>query len=104
MLNYIYHDIKVQIKNSDVWNRALSEGEGYIYNDFGTQFPGDSPTWNTTDFNKLHRISCPHVRRMKYVTEGKFTKYYFKTKNEAIEWLNSNRKIEGYTLCKFCNP
>ena len=92
------------IKNRHDWIRVISSGKGYIYNDFGTQFPGDSPTWNTTDFNKLHLTSCSHVKRMKYITEGKFTKYHFESKADALEWLDRNRKKDGYTLCKKCNP
>jgi len=92
------------VEDFDTWNRIIRQGEGYIYNDFGTQFPGDSPTWNTRDFNKLHRTSCSQVRRMTHVTEGKLTKHFFQTRKEAIDWLQANRKEQGYTLCSYCNP
>jgi len=95
---------KLLVKNRDEWNSLVSEGIGFIYNDFGTQFPGDSPTWNTTNFNKLHRVSCLHVKRMTHITNGKLTKHHFKSRKEAIDWLNANRKNEGYTLCKYCTP
>lgn len=92
------------VKNIDIWKRIIRQGEGYNYNDFGTQFPGDSPTWNTSDFNKLHRASCPHVKMMTYVTEKKLTKHFFQSRTEAIGWLETNRKEQGYTLCSYCNP
>ena len=92
------------IKDKTTWNKILEDRKGFVYNDFGTQFPGDSLTWNTTDFNKLHRASCSQVKRMTYITNGKFTKYHFNTKQEAINWLMENRENEGYTFCKFCNP
>ena len=88
------------IDDLETWNRLIATGEGFIYNDFGTQFPGDSPTWNTTNFNKLHTCSCTYVKRMKYETEGKLTKHYFDTKKQALQWLNNNRKDDGYTFCK----
>ena len=92
------------IKDVSTWNIIVHQGDGYIYNDFGTQFPGDSPTWNTTDFNKLHRASCSQVKRMTYITRGKLTKYFFQSREEAIGWLEKNRKEKGYTLCRFCQP
>jgi hypothetical protein len=92
------------IKDTDSWNRIIRQGGGYIYNDFGTQFPGNSPTWNTTEFNKLHRASCSQVKRMTHITEGKLTKYFFQSREEAINWLEKNRKEHGYTLCPYCNP
>jgi len=92
------------VKNLDTWDRIVREGEGFIYNDFGTQFPGDSPTFNTRDNNKLHRASCSRVKLMTYITEGKLTKYFFKSRKEAVDWLETNRKEQGYTLCPYCNP
>ena len=92
------------IENIDEWNRIVREDSGFIYNDFGTQFPGDSPTWNTRDFNKLHHVSCYHVKGMTHITDGKPTKHFFKTKREAIDWLKKNRSEEGYTFCKHCKP
>jgi len=92
------------VKDLDTWNRIIRQAEGYIYNDFGTQFPGNSPTWNTRDFNKLHRVSCVHVKRMTYVTDGKLTKHFFQSLKEAIDWLETKRIEKGYTLCSFCNP
>ena len=81
------------VKDIESWKRIVREGEGYIYNDFGTQFPGDSPTWNTRKNNKLHRTSCSRVKLMTHVTEGKLTKHFFQS-----------RKEQGYTLCSYCNP
>ena len=92
------------MKDIDTWKKIILQGEGYIYNDFGTQFPGDSPTWNSRDFNKLHRASCSQVKKMTYVTEGKFTNHFFKSRTEAVDWLEANRKKQGYTLCSYCNP
>jgi hypothetical protein len=92
------------IENIDAWHRIVRQGDGYIYNDFGTQFPGDSPTWNTRDFNKLHRTSCSQVKKMTYTSEEKLTKHFFSTREEALEWLEKNRKEDGYTLCSYCNP
>ena len=68
--------VKMLVNDLETWNRIIVKGEGLIYNDFGTQFPGNSPTWNTVDFNKLHKCSCRHVRRMKHETEGKFDKTF----------------------------
>jgi len=94
----------VLVKNAGIWNRIIRQGEGYIYNDFGTQFPGNFSTWNTRDFNKLHRVSCSRIKKMTYSTEGKLTKHFFPSLKEAIEWLEINRKKQGYTLCRYCNP
>ena len=92
------------MKEIDSWNSIVREGEGYIYNDFGTQFPGDSPTFNTRDNNKLHRASCRHVNGMTYVTDGKLTKHFLQSRKEAIDWLETNRKEQGYTFCTKCTP
>jgi hypothetical protein len=92
------------VAEADTWNRIIRQGEGYIYNDFGTQFPGESPTWKTSDFNVLHRASCSHIRRMTYSTEGKLTKHFFESRRKAIEWLETNRREHGYSLCSYCNP
>lgn len=92
------------IREMDTWIKIVRQGEGYIYNDFGTQFLGNSPTWNTRDFNKLHRASCSQTKKMTYVTEGKLTKHFFRTKEEAIDWLKKERKEEGYTICSYCRP
>ena len=87
------------IKDDSTWNRIIQRGKGFVYNDFGTQF-----RWDLPDFNKLHKTSCRSVRRMTYVREGKLTKYFFKTREEAIDWLEKNRKEDGYSLCKICCP
>jgi hypothetical protein len=92
------------IKDIDTWKGIVNQRDGYVYNDFGTQFPGDSSTWNTRDFNKLHRASCSQVKRMTYVTQEKLTKHFFFTRKEAMEWLEANRKKLGYSLCTYCNP
>ena len=92
------------VKDIETWNRIVRKREGYIYNDFGTQFPGDSPTYNTRNNNKLHRTSCSEVKKMTYVTEGKLTKHFFQSRREAVDWLEANRKKQGYTFCTKCNP
>lgn len=92
------------IEDGDTWTSIVADGTGFIYNDFGTQFSGDTPTWNTRDFNKLHKATCPHVNRMTYLTEGKLTKHFFESMKDAIDWLEKNRKSEGYTFCTYCNP
>ena len=92
------------VKDAATWNKIIWGGKGYVYNDFGTQFPGNSPTWNTRKHNKLHRASCSRVARMTLFTEGKFTKHYFQSRKEAIDWLETNRKEQGYTLCWYCDP
>lgn len=92
------------VENSEDWRRIVRKGEGYVFNDFGTQFPGDSPTWNARDFNKLHRASCSQAKRMTHISEGKLTKYYFQSREEAIDWLVKNRGEQGYTLCYYCKP
>jgi hypothetical protein len=92
------------IKTLSEWNRIIHEGTGFIFNDFGTQFPGKSPTWNTKDFNKLHSGSCSYVKTMTYTSNGKLTKHFFESKHEAIEWLKKNRKREQYSFCTHCKP
>jgi len=92
------------VEDIDTWNKIIRKSQGCIYNDFGKQFPGDSTTWKTSDFNVLHRASCSQVKRMTHKTEGKLTKHFFKSLEEAISWLETNRKQQGYTLCSFCNP
>jgi len=74
-------------------------GHGFIYNDFG-----QATGWNEEENNKLHRASCSQVKRMTYVTEGKLTKHFFQSRKEAIDWLETNRKEQGYTFCTYCNP
>ncbi len=88
----------------DTWSRIIASGNGYIYNDFGTQFPGKSPSWNTKANNKLHKVNCPHIKRMKIDCEKGNNKYFFAFRENAIDWLNANRKNEGYTFCLTCNP
>ena len=85
-------------RRQKTWNKIVKKGEGYIYNDFGTQFPGNYPTWNSRDFNKLHTCPCLHLIRMNPTVEGKITKYFFDLKEEALDWLENNRKDDGYTL------
>ena len=106
--NHIRHKFVVRdimlVKDIDTWSEIIHQGEGFVYNDFGTQFPGNSPTWNTRDFNKLHRADCPQIKKMAYATQGKLTKHFFKSRREAIEWLEKNRREQGYTLCVYCNP
>ena len=92
------------VEDADTWNKIIGHSDGYIYNDFGTQFPGNAPTWNTTNFNKLHRASCTKVKIMTYINEGKLTKHFFRSRKEATNWLEKNRKEQGYTLCSYCNP
>jgi hypothetical protein len=87
------------VKDDGTWNRIIQRGEGVIYNDSGTQF-----RWDLPDFNKLHKTSCRSVRRMTFVSKGKLTKFFFKTREEAIDWLVKNRKEDGYVLCKICCP
>lgn len=91
------------ITDNQSWKQVKNKAQRYIYNDFGTQFPGDSTTWNTTDFNKLHKVGCREVARMTFETAGKSTKYFFDKKDEALEWLRANRN-QNYTFCKTCNP
>ena len=95
---------RMLIKDLETWQKIIGKNDGFIYNDFGTQFPGNSPTWNTTNFNKLHRTTCTSVKRMTHSTKGKMTKHYFQSRQEALLWLDSNRKKDGYTLCNYCNP
>ena len=92
------------VTDIDTWKRIIRNGEGLIYNDFGTKFPGNSPTWNTRDFNKLHHTYCPRVKKMTITTEGKLTKHFFQSKKEALDWFEANRKEQGYTLCRYCKP
>jgi len=69
-------------KKRDTWNQITQQGIGFIYNDFGTQFPGDSPAWNTKNSNTLHKASCPQVKRMTFESEGKLTKYFFESRKK----------------------
>jgi Tat protein secretion system quality control protein TatD with DNase activity len=92
------------VRDSEVWKKVVKEGKGFIYNDFGTHFPGNSPSWNTKENNKLHKASCPHIKRMAYISENGLNKYFFNSKQEVIDWLNKNRASEGYSLCKTCKP
>jgi hypothetical protein len=92
------------VEDRKTWLQIVKEGKGNIYNDFGTHFPGNSPSWNTKESNKLHKSSCPHIKRMTYKDQRGPNKYFFNSKQEAIEWLNQNRQNEGYTLCKSCKP
>jgi hypothetical protein len=93
----------MQIGDSRTWKQVKANPEGYIYNDFGTQFPGDSTTWKTSNFNKLHKVDCREVERMTFETDGKSTKYFFDKKSEALDWLRANRQ-GNFTYCVKCKP
>ena len=92
------------IKDTKTWNEIVKEGKGYIYNDFGSQFPGDSRTWDTKANNKLHKANCRHLKRMTIESEVGANKHFFTSLEKAVEWLNANRKSHGYSLCKVCKP
>jgi len=87
------------VKDDVTWNRIIQRGKGVIYNDFGTHFNVELPK-----FNRLHKASCRSVRRMTFVSQGKLTKFFFNTREEAIDWLEKNRKEDGYVLCNICSP
>lgn len=87
------------LKDKDSWKKIIQSGEGFIYNDFGTQ-----SEWNPPIFNKLHKASCSRVSQMTYISDGKLTKHFFKSLKESIDWLEKNRKTDGYSLCKYCCP
>ncbi len=86
------------ITDAKTWNIIIANKEGYIFNDFGTQFPGSAPNWNTKNNNKLHKTSCLSIKQMSYQSDGKNNKHHFSSKPEAIEWLNANRR-DCYTIC-----
>ena len=92
------------ITDSKTWQKVKNTPSGYIYNDFGTKFPGDSSTWNTSEFNKLHKVGCRVIDKMTFSTEEKDTKHFFETRREAIDWLVTNRQKDGYSLCGICKP
>ena len=87
--------MNMKISNWVELEDIIKSGRGFIYNDFGTV-----NNWNQEEFNKLHRASCIHLKRM---TPGSAEwTYRFDTLKEAEEWLESNRKSDGYSYCKTC--
>ena len=92
------------IMDPQTWGKIIAKRQGYIYNDFGTQFPGKTQSWNTVGNNKLHTANCPCIKRMTYKSDEKENKYYFASKEEALRWLNKNRKGIGYSDCSICKP
>jgi hypothetical protein len=56
------------IIDNKTWQKAKNSPSGYIYNDFGSRFLGNSPTWNTPDFNKLHKLGCRVIDKMTFST------------------------------------
>lgn len=49
----------ILIEDKESWSAIVKHGTGFIYNDFGSQYPGNSPSWNTKENNKLHKIFLP---------------------------------------------
>lgn len=80
-----------EIKTDEELKILRDAGQGYIYNDYGTKYSGK-------EGNVLHRASCGFTQTMT-VSTGK---WYFDTDNEAIDWLEKNRKEIGYILCGSC--
>lgn len=72
--------------------KISNRGEGYIYNDFGTE-----TNWNEYEFNVLHKASCRHIKLMT-ITQSK---YYFESLDEAENWLNINRPKKWHK-CSTC--
>jgi len=91
------------VKDEETWDKIVAGKEGYIYNDFGTQFPGNATSWNTKNNNKLHKAACRHIKPMTYESDGKVNKHFFNSRIEAIQWLEANRE-QAYTLCNDCKP
>ena len=85
-------------------NEIKNTVTGYLYNYFGTQFSGTATTFNTRDNNKLHRSFCPQVNKVIFITGNKFTKHFFESKQDAMNWLELNRSVQEFTLCKLCKP
>jgi hypothetical protein len=92
------------VRDKETWTQVVKEGRGFIYNDFGSHFPGNSLSWNTRDNNKLHKASCPYIKTMTWKDENGPNKYFFNSKPEAIDWLKKNRASEGYSFCQICKP
>ena len=85
----------MKIKNWEELNNILKVKKGFIYNDFGT-----TNKWNTIEFNKLHKASCYHLKKI--TPRSVEWTYYFDSLEEAKLWLENNRKEDGYSFCKIC--
>ncbi len=70
-----------------------TEGEGCIYNDFGSE-----QQWNAAEFNKLHLASCRHVRKYSEAAP----KLWSRDLDDAVQWLEENRGEDGWSPCKEC--
>ena len=85
----------MKINNWDQLEIIINKGKGFIYNDFGTH-----ESWDTPKNNKLHKASCPYLKMLTPNSSG--WTYYFDTVEEAISWLELERKDDGYCKCKNC--
>jgi hypothetical protein len=70
-----------------------AEGDGCIYNDFGSE-----QQWNVEAHNKLHLASCRHVRKYSEAAP----KLWAPNLEDAVQWLEENRGEDGWTPCKDC--
>lgn len=85
----------MEINNWEELKKILNKGEGFVYNDFGTH-----ENWNPKEYNKLHKASCPYLKKLT-PNSANWT-YYFDTMEEAVNWLQANRRDDGYCFCKSC--
>ena len=91
-----------EILNDNKLEEIYKKRVGFVFNDYTK-----SPNFGTQQ-NKLHKADCSymnpsHPNRLK--TEGKngkLSKKYFETKDEANVWLKNNRSDVGYSDCGVC--
>lgn len=85
-MKFIVSDVELE--------RLHSAGKGFIYNDFSRRSPSGK------NYNVLHSASCGWMAR----SNVNVPKIFFKTLDEAIEWLRKNRGEEGrnWKRCGTC--
>lgn len=85
----------MKINNWEELENYFKEGDGIIYNDFGSH-----NGWNPEEYNKVHKANCLYIRMM---TPGSVEwTYWFSSLEEAKLWLKNNRESDGFSYCKGC--
>ena len=75
------------------WKQILSQGKGYIYNDYS------KATGSGVNYNVLHEATCWTLKRALPTID----KYYFETMAEATSWLDA-RRPQIWRACGTCAP
>lgn len=94
-----------EVTSNEELRKIYKKKHGFIYNDYGTVKNSKLVEWN-----KLHSATCycncpDNPKKMEVIghsTGEHLPKWYFDTFEEAIEWLEKNRKHLGYSPHEQC--